>query len=52
VWSAKKRSEKLEYMHSNPVKRGLVVRPDDWAWSSAAAYAGCGSQLLAIDFKW
>ena len=52
VWSAKKRSEKLEYMHSNPVKRGLVVRPDDWAWSSAAAYAGCRSELLAIDFEW
>src|SRR5271156_1587024 len=25
VWSAKKRVEKLNYMHRNPVKRGLVV---------------------------
>ena len=24
VWSAKKVREKLEYMHANPVKRGLV----------------------------
>ena len=35
VWSAKKRAEKLQYMHTNPVKRGLVVRPHDWPWSSA-----------------
>ncbi|HXZ19487.1 MAG TPA: transposase [Candidatus Acidoferrales bacterium] len=52
VWSAKKRAEKLEYMHRNPVARGLVARPNDWAWSSAAAYAGRKSQLLPIDFEW
>ena len=51
VWSAKKRSEKLKYMHMNPVKRGLVVRPEDWAWSSCAAYAGNGPGLLPIDFE-
>ena len=51
VWSASKRSEKLEYMHSNPVKRGLVVRSSDWAWSSAAAYSGKGPNLLSIDFQ-
>jgi REP element-mobilizing transposase RayT len=27
VWSAKKRFEKLNYMHGNPVKRGLVAEP-------------------------
>jgi len=52
VWSAKKRTEKLEYMHRNPVTRGLVARANDWAWSSAAAYAGHRSQLLLIDFEW
>jgi putative transposase len=52
VWSAKKRAEKLEYMHSNPVKRGLVTRPNDWAWSSAAAYAGREPGLLTIDLEW
>jgi putative transposase len=51
VWSAKKRSEKLEYMHWNPVKRGLVARSNDWAWSSAAAYSGKGPKLLSIDFQ-
>ena len=35
----KKRIEKLKYMHRNPVKRGLVARPEDWRWSSYRAYA-------------
>jgi putative transposase len=39
VWSRKKKAEKLNYMHMNPVKRGLVSRPQDWAWSSYAFYA-------------
>ena len=52
VWSARKRTQKLEYMHRNPVTRGLVARPTDWPWSSAAAYAGRRSQLLPIDFEW
>jgi putative transposase len=34
VWSAKKISEKLDYMHNNPAKRGLVASPDQWSWSS------------------
>jgi REP element-mobilizing transposase RayT len=28
VWSERKRVDKLRYMHRNPVKRGLVERPD------------------------
>ena len=28
VWTAKKRVEKLRYMHRNPVKRGLVESPE------------------------
>src|ERR1700730_14698893 len=29
----------LEYIHQNPVRRGLVEEALDWAWSSAAWYA-------------
>ena len=25
----------IEYIHMNPVKAGLVVKPEDWRWSSA-----------------
>jgi putative transposase len=39
VFSEKKRVEKLRYMHRNPVKRGLVLEPQQWAWSSFRYYA-------------
>jgi putative transposase len=25
----------INYIHMNPVKRGLVEKPEDWPWSSA-----------------
>lgn len=39
VFTAKKRVEKLNYMHENPVRRGLVLGPEQWRWSSYRAYA-------------
>jgi len=39
VFREKKRLEKLRYMHSNPVRRGLVPRPEEWRWSSFRHYA-------------
>ena len=42
--------EKLNYIHNNPVARGLAQHPTDWAWSSAKWYAGQrGGGVLAID---
>jgi putative transposase len=38
VWSRKKRTEKLNYMHINPVKRGLVENAKLWPWSSYRFY--------------
>jgi putative transposase len=38
VFTAKKRVEKVNYMHNNPVKRGLVLEPAQWKWSSWRAY--------------
>jgi len=38
VYSERKRLEKLNYMHGNPVKRGLVSSPDQWVWSSFRFY--------------
>jgi putative transposase len=35
VWSAEKRWEKLHYIRQNPVRRGLVLEPKQWRWSSA-----------------
>jgi putative transposase len=39
VWSARKRIEKLRYMHRNPVKGGLALEPEQWQWSSFRSYA-------------
>ena len=39
VCSARKRIEKLRYIHRNPVKRGLVESPDQWRRSSFRSYA-------------
>jgi REP-associated tyrosine transposase len=50
VWSKKKLKEKLDYMHANPVQRGLVKHPKDWPWSSWASYFGKGKEKIRIDF--
>lgn len=30
----------IDYLHLNPVRRGLVARAADWRWSSAGWYEG------------
>jgi putative transposase len=49
VWSLKKRVEKLEYMHMNPVKRGLVAHPKQSSWSSFSFYSSRKGELIRID---
>jgi putative transposase len=39
VFTQKKVAEKLDYIHWNPVKRGLVDSPEKWRWSSYRYYA-------------
>ena len=38
VRTAKEYHETMAYIHLNPVKAGLVSRPEDWPWSSAYEY--------------
>ena len=49
VYSRGKKREKLNYMHANPVIRGLVKHPRDWPWSSWGFYQGGVAGLVAID---
>ena len=49
VYSPAKVSEKLEYMHFNPVKRGLVYEGIDWRWSCARFYAGLGMGPVVLE---
>lgn len=39
----------LEYLHANPVRRGLVHVPTEWYWSSAQWYAGVRDGPITID---
>ena len=52
VWSEEKRAEKLRYIHRNPVRRGLVERPEDWQWSSFRHYATGGEGVVEIESEW
>ena len=52
VWSEPKRVEKLRYIHRNPVKRGLVARPEDWPWSSFVHYATGAEGVVEIESEW
>ena len=40
IWSPNAVQASLDYIHSNPVKRGLCQRAVDWPWSSARYYLG------------
>lgn len=51
VYSKGKKMEKLNYMHANPVIRGLVKHPRDWAWSSWGFYCGGGAGFVGIDVE-
>ena len=41
--------QQIEYIHNNPVRRGLSAKPEDWIWSSAADYLGIRTGPLRID---
>jgi putative transposase len=49
IFSKEEFLEKLKYIHHNPVKAGLVTRPEEWKWSSAASYAGDRGRDLQPD---
>jgi hypothetical protein len=44
-----KKTEKLNYMHANPVKLRLVNHPKDRPWSSWSFYRNGEAGLIQID---
>jgi putative transposase len=52
IWNPEKTTEKLRYMHRNPVARGLVAKPEDWPWSSFRHYATCVEGVIEIESFW
>jgi putative transposase len=52
VYSRAKHTEKLRYLHRNPVTRGLVYEPLDWRWSSFRQYATGEPGTVQIESPW
>jgi REP-associated tyrosine transposase len=43
--------QRLNYIHNNPVEAGLVLSPDQYAYSSAVNYAGLPEKILDVILK-
>ena len=52
VRTAEETTEKLRYLHRNPVSRGLVEKPEDWQWSSFRHYATGIEGTVEIESFW
>lgn len=54
IESAQALTNVIQYIHMNPVRRGLVELCEDWKWSTAAYFAGETSVLIpdAIPVIW
>lgn len=49
IWSSEVFQQKLDYLHANPCRKGLVQRPEQWWFSSAACYAGEKAYCMEVD---
>jgi len=45
-------SEKLQYMHRNPVAAGIVEKPEDWTWSSYRHWLTGERGCVEIESHW
>jgi putative transposase len=52
VFAANKHSEKIRYMHENPVVRGLVTSAEQWPWSSCLHYRTGEPGTVQIESSW
>lgn len=52
VHEGRRFSDKLRYIHRNPVKRGLVAKPEDWPWSSFRHWATGVEGIVEIESQW
>lgn len=41
--------QKIEYIHYNPVRRGLVRKPEEWIYSSALNFMSDNKGLIELD---
>ncbi|MBI1826691.1 MAG: transposase [Planctomycetes bacterium] len=50
VTSERVHPQMIDYMHKNPVKRGLVDCAEQWAWSSYRFYEFRDASVMAMDW--
>ncbi|MCB0732931.1 MAG: transposase [Flavobacteriales bacterium] len=48
--SNRMKQQRLNYLHNNPVKAGVVSRPEDYVYSSAFAYSGGEDDRIKLEF--
>ncbi|MGH9905769.1 MAG: hypothetical protein ACRD8U_09335, partial [Pyrinomonadaceae bacterium] len=52
LWSEWMIWQKINYIHANPVKAGLVASARDYRWSSFRAFYSDSGEPLAVDHDW
>lgn len=54
IYSQKFIEQKVQYIHNNPVRAGIVAKPEDYSYSSARNYADIDSviDIIKVDFLW
>lgn len=53
-WARNQRqtADTIEYLHNNPVRRGLVKKPEDYPWSSYLAWSRPEASPYQVDREW
>ena len=49
LWSAWMIRKKIDYMHANPLRKGLVKSARDYPWSSFKTFHGLGRGMIPLD---
>jgi REP element-mobilizing transposase RayT len=54
IFSQKFIEQKINYIHENPVRAGIVEKPEDYLYSSARNYAGLDAviEVEIVNFLW
>ncbi len=52
IHNREKVTEKLRYIHRNPVTRGLCAKPEDWPWCSFRHYLTGEPGTVEIESHW
>ena len=52
LWSSWMIWQKINYIHANPVKAGLVSSAKDYRWSSFQAFYAGSEKPLKVDQEW